>query len=335
MEKIEHTTVATNGINMHVASIGEGPVILFIHGFPELWYSWRHQLLSLSSLGYRCIAPDLRGYGDTDAPASVSEYTGLHLVGDLIGLLDTLGIEQVFLVGHDWGAIIAWHFCLFRPDRIKALVNTSVPFMPRHPLVNPVEGFRALFGDDFYMCRFQEPDEAEKDFAQVDTGSLITRFFTSRNPKPPCIPKHVGFRSLPEPPSLPSWLSKEDVNYYANKFNQKGFTGGLNYYRALNLTWELMAPWTGLQIKVPVLFIIGDLDITYHIPGFKEYIHNGGFKKDVPLLQEVVVLEGVAHFLTQEKPDESDGGVSHMDSDSYENGAVNIGVDMFVWNTSN
>ncbi|GLT60835.1 hypothetical protein SLA2020_335820 [Shorea laevis] len=130
MEKIEHSTVSTNGINMHIASIGAGPVVLFLHGFPELWYSWRHQLLYLSSLGYRCIAPDLRGYGDTDAPPSAASYTVFHIVGDLVGLLDHLGIDQVFLVGHDWGAIMAWHFCWFRPDRVKAVVSLSVPFLP-------------------------------------------------------------------------------------------------------------------------------------------------------------------------------------------------------------
>jgi pimeloyl-ACP methyl ester carboxylesterase len=129
MEKIEHTTVATDRINMHIASIGRGPAILFLHGFPELWYSWRHQLLSLSFLGCRCIAPDHRGYGDTDARTSVREYTGFHIVGDLIGLLNSLGIDLVFLVGHDWGAMIASYFCTMRPDSVKALVTTSVPFL--------------------------------------------------------------------------------------------------------------------------------------------------------------------------------------------------------------
>ncbi|KDP28184.1 hypothetical protein JCGZ_13955 [Jatropha curcas] len=303
MEKIEHTTIPTNGINMHVASIGTGPVILFLHGFPELWYSWRHQLLSLSALGYRCIAPDLRGYGDTDAPPSPTQYTILHLVGDLVGLLDSLGIEQVFLVGHDWGAIVAWHMCLFRPDRIKALVNTSVVFTPRNPNHKPLEKYRELLGDDFYICRFQEPGEIEEDFAQAGAAKVLRRFLASRNPKPPCIPK-IGFRGLPDNPSLPPWLSEEDINYYVSKFNQKGFTGGLNYYRCLDLNWELTAPWTGLQIKVPVKFIVGDLDVTYHFPGVKEYIHNGGLKKYVPFLQEVVIMEGVCHYLNQEKPEE-------------------------------
>ncbi|KAF2298373.1 hypothetical protein GH714_023350 [Hevea brasiliensis] len=305
MEKIEHTRVSTNGINMHVATIGTGPEILFLHGFPGLWYSWRHQLLSLSSLGYRCIAPDLRGYGDTDAPESVNQYTVFHIVGDLIGLLDSLGIQQVFLVGHDWGALIAWSLCIFRPDRIKALVNTSVAFMPRNPQVKPLDGFRFMFGDDYYICRFQEPIEAHEEFAGVDTATMLRTIFTIRDPNPPRLPKGKVYRALPDLPySLPSWLTEEDINYYAIKFNQKGFTGGLNYYRSVNLAWELMAPWTGAVIKVPVKFIVGDLDTAYHLPGVKDYIANGGFKKDVPLLQEVVIMEGVGHFINQEKAEE-------------------------------
>ncbi|XP_022887885.1 uncharacterized protein LOC111403564 [Olea europaea var. sylvestris] len=305
MDKIQHKTIHVNGINMHVAEIGQGPAILFLHGFPELWYSWRHQMLSLSSRGYRTIAPDLRGYGDTDAPPSATSYTAFHIVGDLVGLLDVMGLDRIFLVGHDWGAVIAWYFCLLRPDRIKALVNLSVVFHPRNPRRKPVESMRAIFGDDYYICRFQEPGEVEEEFARVNTGRLIKKFLTSRNPAPLSVPKSRGFGGSPHSSiTLPSWLSEDDVNYYSSKFYQTGFTGGLNYYRAMDLNWELTAPWTGVQIKVPVKFIVGDLDLTYNNPGVKEYIHGGGFKREVPFLQEVVVMEGVAHFLNQEKPDE-------------------------------
>ena len=158
MEGIEHRTIEVNGINMHVAEKGhEGPVILFVHGFPELWYTWRHQIVALASLGYRAVAPDLRGYGDTDAPASVASYTCLDVVGDLIALLDTIAPvqEKVFVVGHDWGALIAWYLCLFRPDRVKALVNLSVCFNPRNPKRKPLETLRAIYGQDYYVCRFQ------------------------------------------------------------------------------------------------------------------------------------------------------------------------------------
>ncbi|XP_022984062.1 uncharacterized protein LOC111482485 [Cucurbita maxima] len=304
MDAIEHTTVNTNGIKMHIASIGTGPVVLLLHGFPELWYSWRHQLLYLSSVGYRAIAPDLRGYGDTDSPESHTSYTALHIVGDLVGALDELGIEKVFLVGHDWGAIIAWYFCLFRPDRIKALVNLSVQFFPRNPKISFIERFRAVYGDDFYMCRFQVPGEAEADFFCIDTAQLFKSTLSNRSTHAPCLPKEYGFRAIPPPENLPSWLTEEDINHYASKFKETGFTGALNYYRAFDLTWELTGPWTGAQIQVPVKFIVGDLDITYHFEGAKEYIHNGGFKRDVPLLEEVVIVEDAGHFVHEERPHE-------------------------------
>lgn len=158
-EDIQHKIVNVNGINMHIAEKGQGPLILFIHGFPLLWYSWRHQITALASLGYRAVAPDLRGYGDTDAPAEVSSYTCLHVVGDVIALLDAVAADQekVFVVGHDWGALIAWYLCLFRPDRVKALVNLSVVFNPRSPKMKPLQVLKAVYGDDYYICRFQVP----------------------------------------------------------------------------------------------------------------------------------------------------------------------------------
>lgn len=152
---IEHRSVEANGINIHIAEKGQGPIILFLHGFPELWYSWRHQIHALASLGFRAVAPDLRGYGDTDAPADATSYTSLHVVGDIIGLLDAIGADRVFVVGHDWGALMAWSLCMYRPDRVRALVNMSVPFSPRNPKRKPVEILRALYGDDYYICRFQ------------------------------------------------------------------------------------------------------------------------------------------------------------------------------------
>jgi len=155
MEEIAHRTVEVNGIKMHIAEKGEGPVVLFLHGFPELWYSWRHQILALSSQGYHAVAPDLRGYGDTEAPASISSYTCFHIVGDLVALIDLLGVDQVFLVAHDWGAIIGWYLCMFRPEKVKAYVCLSVPFWPRNPKIKPVDAMRATYGDDYYICRFQ------------------------------------------------------------------------------------------------------------------------------------------------------------------------------------
>ncbi|KAK7397160.1 hypothetical protein VNO78_18327 [Psophocarpus tetragonolobus] len=300
MDGIVHRTVEVNGIKMHVAEKGEGPVVLFLHGFPELWYSWRHQIVALSSLGYRAVAPDLRGYGDTDAPTSVTSYTILHLVGDIVALIDSLAVDQVFLVAHDWGAILGWHLCLVRPDRIKAYVSLSVPFMPRNPKVKPVDAMRAFYGDDYYICRFQEPGKTEAEFASSGIEQVIKNVLTSRRPGPPILPKE-GIGSYPNTSTtLPTWLSQEDVTYFSSKFANTGFTGALNYYRNLNLNWELTAAWAGTQVKVPVKFITGDLDVVYNSLGIKNYIESGAFKKDVPFLEEVVIQEGVAHFNNQE-----------------------------------
>ncbi|GMP56890.1 hypothetical protein CsSME_00021198 [Camellia sinensis var. sinensis] len=311
MEGIEHKMISVNGINMHIAEKGKGPMVLFLHGFPELWYSWRHQILYMAAQGYRAVAPDLRGYGDTTGPPvnDFTKFTILHVLGDIMALLDKIAPDEdkVFVVGHDWGAYIAWYLCLFRPDRVKAMVNLSVHFLPRSPTMNFVDIFRGLYGDDHYIYRFQVPGEIEAEFAQIGVRRVVKKFLTYRDPAPFLFPKGKGFGDGNSPDTqviLPSWLSEEDVDYYASKFEKNGFTGGINYYRVIHQNWELTAPWTGSQVKVPVKFVVGDLDLVYNIPGAKEYIHNGEFKKDVPLLEEVVVMEGVAHFLNQEKPEE-------------------------------
>lgn len=303
MEEIVHRTVEVNGIKMHIAEKGEGPVVLLLHGFPELWYSWRHQILGLAEKGYRAIAPDLRGYGDTDAPASVSSYSIFHLVGDIVALIDALAQDQVYVVGHDWGAFVSWYLCLFRPEKVKALVNLSVPFLPRNPTMNLTDFVRSLHGDDFYVIRFQEPGDVEEEFARLGTNLVLKKLFAIHDPAPLLIPK--GWGSPDDQIELPSWLSEEDIDYYASKYKKNGFAGPINYYRNFGLNWELTAPWTEAQINVPTKFIVGDQDMVYHyFPGIQDYIHKGGFKKLVPLLEEVVVMPGVAHWINQEKAHE-------------------------------
>ncbi|KAL6619497.1 hypothetical protein ACP70R_034636 [Stipagrostis hirtigluma subsp. patula] len=308
---ITHRTVEVNGgVRLHVAEAGPAgaPAVLLLHGFPELWYTWRHQMRALAAAGYRAVAPDLRGYGDSDAPGggaagSEQEYTALHVVGDLVALLDALGEKRVFVAAHDWGALTAWSLCLFRPDRVRALVALSVAYTPRSAARKPVEGLRALYGDDYYICRIQEPGAIEAEFARLGTEQVLRKFLSYRTPGPLFIPK-TGWGSQDDEVPLPSWVTEEDIKYYASKFDKTGFTGGLNYYRALNKTWELTSPWTGAEIKVPVKFIIGDLDLTYHTPGIQDFIHKGGFKKFVPLLDDVVVMKDVGHFINEEKPNE-------------------------------
>ncbi|PHU18484.1 hypothetical protein BC332_14179 [Capsicum chinense] len=266
-------------------------------------------MVYLAEHGYRAVAPDLRGYGDTTgAPVNdISKFSLFLLVGDLIALLEAINPNEdnVFVVAHDWGAIIAWHLCLFRPDKVKALVNLSVHFFQRNPHMNLVEGFKALYGEDHYIPRFQVPGEIEAEFAPYGAKAVLKKLLTFRDPAPFYFPKGKGLDAIPDAPAaLSSWLSVEELDYYASKFEKTGFTGAVNYYRALPLDWELTKPWTRAQVKVPTKFIVGEFDLVYHIPGAKEYIHNGGFKKDVPLLEEVVVIEGAAHFVNQERPDE-------------------------------
>ncbi|GMP60841.1 hypothetical protein CsSME_00023543 [Camellia sinensis var. sinensis] len=198
----------------------------------------------------------------TGAPLGASAYTNLHVVGDLVALLDAVAQDQdkVFVVGPDWGAIIAWALCLYRPDKVTALVNMSVVFTRRSPKWKPLAALHATYGNDYYICRFQEPGEIEAEFAEMGTKRVLKNFLTYRNPGPLFLPKGKGFGDSPDTPiALPSWLSEEDVDYYATKYEQTGFTGGLNYYRALDLTWELAAPWTGVQVAVPVKFIAPSL----------------------------------------------------------------------------
>uniref|UniRef100_A0A7N0UQT7 soluble epoxide hydrolase n=1 Tax=Kalanchoe fedtschenkoi TaxID=63787 RepID=A0A7N0UQT7_KALFE len=306
MDSIEHKTLKLNGINMHVAEKGSGQVILFIHGFPELWYSWRHQILSLSQLGYRCVAPDLRGFGDTDVPQGVQNYTIFHIVGDLVALLDTVAPDQmVFVVGHDWGAQVAWQLSLYRPDKVKALVNLSVAYSPRTATAKPVAVMRQAYGDDFYICKIQEPGVMEAEFAELGTKRVIEEFlaYTSRSPLSFQKGNLFGHPNDTEI-VLPDWVTDEVIDYYTTKFTKTGFTGGFNYYRAINLNWELNAPWTGCPVKVPTKFIVGDMDTVYYTLGANKYINSPAFKKNVPLLEEVVVMKGVTHWIQEEKPEE-------------------------------
>ncbi|RCV40096.1 hypothetical protein SETIT_9G024200v2 [Setaria italica] len=308
---IRHRTVEANGIAMHVAEAGdEGSprVVVFLHGFPELWYSWRHQMEHLAARGYRCVAPDLRGYGATDAPPDVASYSAFHVVGDVVALLDALGLHKVFVVGHGWGAITAWYLCLFRADRVTALVNASAPFM-RHVFiragaaaVKTTDHYNRTYGPTYYICRFQEPGVAEREFSPANARYLMRQILCNRFSPDASGGDKPGSTTDDEP--LPPWLTEADLDHYASEFERTGFTGGLNYYRNMDRNWELAAPWADAKVLVPTRFVIGDGDLTYHYPGIQDYIHKGGFKADVPLLEDVVVIPGAGHFIQQEKAGE-------------------------------
>jgi pimeloyl-ACP methyl ester carboxylesterase len=302
MPDVEHRFVDTNGIRMHVAEAGSGPLVVLLHGFPESWYSWRHQLRALSEAGYRVVAPDQRGYGQTDRPESIDKYSMFHLVGDVIGLLDALGEEQAVVVGHDWGAPVAWQTALLRPDRVRGVVGLSVPFRPRGSRA-PLSTYQSPPGQTFYQIYFQQPGVAEADLERDVRGSM-RRLYGISVENPPVSVAMVregrGFLGDGEVPDrLPPWISDADIDFYTSEFERTGFAGGLNWYRNIDRNWELSAPWQGANVTTPALYVVGDRDLVYHFPGTKELIAR--LQNYVPGLTRTIILEGCGHWTQQER----------------------------------
>ncbi|CAN6802870.1 unnamed protein product [Brassica oleracea] len=301
--EVREQRIKTNGIWLNVAEKGDngGPLVLLLHGFPETWFSWRHQIDFLSSHGYHVVAPDLRGYADSDSPPSHESYTVSHLVADVIGLLDHYGTAQAFVSGHDWGATIGWSLCLFRPDRVKGFISLSVPYFPRHPNLKPLEFFKS-FGDGLYISQFQKPGRAEAAFAKHDILTVMKKFLlTTRTDYLVAPPDTEIIDDLEMPSTIPDWITDDELQVYAYKFQRSGFTGPLNYYRAMDLNWEIMAPWQDSKIVVPTMFIFGDKDNGNEGEyGKMQYVKGEMFKSLVPNL-EITVIEDGHHFIQQEK----------------------------------
>ncbi|HEY2592373.1 MAG TPA: alpha/beta hydrolase [Chloroflexota bacterium] len=303
---VAHRFVETNGIRMHIAEAGSGPLVVLLHGFPESWYSWRHQLAALSEAGFHVVAPDQRGYGQTDRPEAVEDYTMFHLVGDVIGLLDALGGQQAVVVGHDWGAPVAWHTALWRADRVRGVAGLSVPYRPRGNRP-PLTVLRELRGEGFYQIYFQQPGVAEADL-QRDVRATIRMTLYGASGQSPIVPDMIirpGQRFLNIGQSgaavpLPDWVEDKDVDFYTAEFERTGFTGGLNWYRNIDRNWELTAPWVGAQITPPALFVVGDRDVVYHFPGGGPAMLDS-LRAAVPNLKQGVVLEGCGHWTQQER----------------------------------
>jgi pimeloyl-ACP methyl ester carboxylesterase len=308
----KHQFVQTNGIRMHFAEAGSGFPVLLCHGFPESWYSWRHQLEALAGQGYRAIAPDMRGYGQTDRPEAIDQYSIFHLTGDMIGLLDALEIERAAIVGHDWGAPVAWHCALFRPDRFPALATLSVPFRPRSP-ARPTSLMPKTDAAQFYQLYFQEPGAAEAEFEGNVERTIRLMLFGASGDAPPAqsgqgvmVPIGGGWLAGRTPPeTLPGWLSDADVRFYSAEFERSGFRGGLNWYRNIDRNWELMATWKDARLQVPTLYVVGDRDLVYRFPGMDVLIAN--LKSLVPKLDKTVLLQGCGHWTQQERPADVNG----------------------------
>jgi pimeloyl-ACP methyl ester carboxylesterase len=305
--------VQTNGIKMRIAEQGSGPLVLLLHGWPESWYSWRYQLPALAKAGYHVVAPDMRGFGSTEAPSSVEDYTIQKLCGDVAGLIDALGEKKAIVVGHDWGAAVAWYSVLLYPERFQAIVAMSVPLRPRtnEP---PMTIARSNYGDKFfYQLYFQQPGLAEGEL-DGNPREFLSRIYAS--PSTPRDPPQVADPSasaggwtvrLGNPKAPVPWLSEADLDYYVGEFKRAGFRGGLNYYRNIDRNWETTAHLAEAKISVPALFIAGEKDLVI-----------AGATKDQlmammgPRVRDlsVVLYANTGHWVQQERAEEVNNAIA-------------------------
>jgi pimeloyl-ACP methyl ester carboxylesterase len=306
MTGVNHRFIDVGEMRMHIAEAGSGPLVLLLHGFPECWYSWRHQLTALADAGFHAVAPDQRGYGQTGGPAEPDQYTILHLAGDVIGLIDAMGSDQAVVAGHDWGAPVAWNTALLRPDRVRGVAGLSVPYLPRGS-TPPVETLRAVYTDGFYICYFQRPGVAEAELGRDPSATFRRVLYAASGDGPvggvPVVPPGGGFLDLcPEPSELPSWLTEEDIEVFVTEFAESGFTGPLNWYRAMDLSWELTAAWRHARLPVPALYLAGDRDLVVSFTGGEAML--AGLRDAAPRLREARLLPGCGHWTQQERPEE-------------------------------
>jgi pimeloyl-ACP methyl ester carboxylesterase len=313
MTELKHRTVETNGIRLYIAEAGSGPLVVLCHGFPESWYSWRHQIPALAEAGYHVVAPDMRGYGRSDKPEAIDQYTLLHLIGDMVGLLDALDEETAGIVGHDWGANIAWHAAQFRPDRFRAVVGLSVPFRARGP-VRPTTAMPQTSEAIWYQLYFQEPGVAEAEYDRnvrvvFHAGAIAISGDALPGTRPfGMVPRQGSpFRWNAEPPPLPAWLTEADIDFFTAEFARTGFRGGLNWYRNIDRNWELLAPFDGMPVTVPALYIAGDRDPVMQFPGMDRHIAD--LAKFVPQLRGTIMLPGCGHLTQRERPAEVNAAI--------------------------
>ena len=307
MTELQHKFVTTNGIRMHYVEQGAGPLVVLCHGWPESWYSYRHQIPALAAAGFRAVAPDQRGFGQTDKPEPIEAYNILNLVGDIVGLVNSLEVDSAAVVGHDWGAPVAWHCALLRPDIFHAIALLSVPYLPRGA-TNPAQVMQAIAGEEnFYQLYFQEPGRAEGELEADPRRSMAMLLYSLSGDAPPDeqwkfrFPKSMKFIDTGVvPKQLPPWLSEADLDFFAGEFKRAGFRGGLNWYRNTERNWELTPFLDGAKLRQPALFVAGSEDcVGKMLPG--RFQMAGAF---TPNLKKQVIIPGAGHWTQEERPAE-------------------------------
>ena len=302
--EVQLETLQVGAIRMRVALQGAGPLVVFCHGFPESWVSWRAQMAAVADAGYRAAAPDMRGYGGTDAPADPAQYTMLHHAGDMVELVRVLGAGSAVIVGHDWGAPAAWNSALLRPDVFRAVAGLSVPYVPPAK-IDLLTALEQQGVTTFYMQYFQQEGVAEEEL-QADVAATMRRLtFTMSGDGPGRMvagiltPGAGLLGNTVDPDVLPDWLLQDDLEYVVAEFRRTGFRGGLNWYRAIRRSAELLAPWYGCPIRQPSLFICGSRDDVLKFPGMQQRV--AALPQVLPGLRGAHVLEGAGHWLQRER----------------------------------
>jgi pimeloyl-ACP methyl ester carboxylesterase len=296
-------TVSANGIEIFLLEQGQGPLVLLCHGWPELSYSWRHQIPAIAAAGFHVVAPDMRGFGRTSAPADIDAYSIFDSVGDMVALVAALGEKQAVIVGHDWGAPVAWHAAMFRPDVFTAVAGLSVP-PPFRGRARPLDSLRESGIANFYWQYFQTPGVAEREFErdiELTMRTLLGRGFSDPSASL-FIEEGKGFLGAPADRSLPDWLSEADLACFSEAYRASGFRGGLNWYRNIDRNWELTAPWQGAQIHQPSLFIAGSKDSV--ITGLIGAKRVADMERVLPNLRQKLIIDGAGHWIQQERADQ-------------------------------
>jgi pimeloyl-ACP methyl ester carboxylesterase len=309
MSAIAHRLLDVRAGRIHVAEQGSGPLVLLVHGFPECWYSWRHQLPAIAEAGFHAVALDVRGYGRSSKPSALDAYRVLDLADDVAGVVAAIGADAAIVIGHDWGSPIATATALAHPEIVHAVGTLSVPYAPRGG-PRPTEIFARIGGpEEFYVSYFQEPGRAEAEI-EPDVRAWLAGFYAalSGEAEPPPDGGSVSFVAeggrlrdrFPDLGPLPAWLSEDDLDVYAGEFERTGFTGALNRYRNMDRDWEDMATWDGAPIAQPSIFIAGERDPTLGWMGGAIE----AFGSTLPGLVGSHVLEGAGHWIQQERPAE-------------------------------
>jgi pimeloyl-ACP methyl ester carboxylesterase len=300
---VRTSTVAVNGVELAVTEAGDGPLVVLCHGFPELAFSWRHQIPVLADAGYHVVAPDQRGYGGSSRPDAVEDYDIVHLTDDIVGLIDHYGEDQAVVAGHDWGGPVVWNLAQRAPDRVRGVIGMSVPHV-RRAHAAPISLLKAAFGDVFfYILYFQKPGVADAELG-ASARTTISRFMAAISGDSPDgswrVPqKGAGFLdAMDDPKELPDWLPQADLDVFVAAFERTGFTGGLNWYRNIDRNWELGRAWADRPIDQPSLFIGGELDPVSRFMALDQ------MDQLVPGLRGKHLLAGAGHWIQQERPED-------------------------------